>query len=115
MYLALAHQDTVAALRMLSGLPEMTEILQLWARLLEVQGKDSAAAAVLDWHDSNGPLYVLQRLEQAKIAERLGHRDEALRSYQFVVDMWRRADPELQPYVAEARAALARLSGENSP
>jgi len=115
MYLALARLDTVGALRILPRLPPLAETTQLWAKLLEAQGKDSAAEAVLDWHDSGGPLYVLQRLEQAKIAERRTDRDEALRSYQFVVDMWRRADPELQPYVSEARAALARLSGEESP
>ena len=115
MYLALARHDTAEVLRRLPGSPDWPENIQLWARLLEAQGKDSAAAAVLDWHDSGGPLYVLQRLEQAKIAERLGDRDEARRSYQFVVDMWRRADPELRPYVSDARAALMRLSGEKSP
>jgi len=29
-----------------------------------------------------------------------------------VVDVWRRADPELQPFVVEARNALARLTRE---
>jgi serine/threonine-protein kinase len=115
MYLALARRDTVAALRILPRLPPTAETNQLWAKLLESQGKDSAAAAVLDWHNSPGPLYVLQRLEQAKIAERLGDRDGAVGSYEFVVDMWRHADPELQPYVSEARAALARLSREKTP
>jgi hypothetical protein len=114
MYLALARKDTTAALRMLSDLPQAAETIWLWARLLEAQHRDAAAAAVLDWHGTEGPLYVLQRLEQAQIAERLGYRDEALRSYQFVIDMWRRADPELQPEVSEARAALLRLSGEKS-
>ena len=115
MYLALARHDTAEVLRLLPAAPHWPEVVQLWARLLEAQGKDSAAGAVLDWHDSGGPLYVLQRLEQAKIAERLDDRDEALRSYQFALDMWRSADPELQPYVSEARAALLRLSGEKRP
>ncbi len=30
----------------------------------------------------------------------------------FVAQSWMRADPELQPVVAEARAALGRLTGE---
>jgi hypothetical protein len=29
-----------------------------------------------------------------------------------VVDVWRHADPELEPYVREARAGLQRLAGE---
>jgi hypothetical protein len=28
---------------------------------------------------------------------------------QFVVDVWRRADPELQSFVVEARNALTRM------
>lgn len=35
----------------------------------------------------------------------------AARNYQFVVDVWRHADPELQPFVEESRSALARLAG----
>jgi hypothetical protein len=36
----------------------------------------------------------------------------ALESYQWVADVWRHADPELQPYVTEARAALEWLTAE---
>jgi hypothetical protein len=46
--------------------------------------------------------------------ERLGDTAQALRGYQTVLDLWRRADPELQPFVAEARAAMIRL-GSRSP
>jgi hypothetical protein len=59
-----------------------------------------------------GPLFVLGVLEQGRIAERLGERGKATRSYQFVLDAWRRPDPELQPLVVEARNALARLTSE---
>ncbi len=44
--------------------------------------------------------------------ERLGRRDKAIPEYRFVTDVWRHADPELQPYVEEAKAALQRLTGE---
>ena len=44
--------------------------------------------------------------------DRLGNEDEAIEAYAFVADSWRQADPGLQPVVEEARAALARLSGE---
>jgi hypothetical protein len=30
-------------------------------------------------------------------------------------DVWRNADPELQPFVAEARQALGRLTEEPAP
>jgi hypothetical protein len=57
---------------------------------------------------SSGPLFGLGKLEQGRIAERLGQRQKAIDCYQFVVDVWRHADPELEPYVREARAGLAR-------
>jgi hypothetical protein len=84
------------------------------ARLLTSQGQARQAGAVLDrwvW-SGEGPLFVLGVLEQGRIAEGLGERDKAMRSYQFVVDAWRRADPELQPFVVEARNALTRLTRE---
>jgi hypothetical protein len=34
------------------------------------------------------------------------------KSYAWVTGMWRNADPELQPYVREARERLTRLTGE---
>ena len=52
--------------------------------------------------------------EQAQVAERLGRRDEALRSYQFVVDMWRHPNQELSSYVTEARGGLQRLTQEGA-
>ena len=39
------------------------------------------------------------------------HGPGAARDYQFVVDVWRHSDPELQPFVEESRSALARLAG----
>jgi hypothetical protein len=51
-------------------------------------------------------------LERARIAERLGEVARAVEGYQYVAGMWRQADPELQPFVAEARQALGRLTAE---
>ena len=36
----------------------------------------------------------------------------AVDSYQFVLNAWRHADPELEPYVREARAGVERLSAD---
>jgi hypothetical protein len=84
------------------------------ARLLIALGQARQAGAVLDhwvW-SGGGPLLVLGVLERARIAEGLGERQKAMDSYQFVVDAWRHADPELEPYVREARAGLERLAAE---
>jgi hypothetical protein len=51
-------------------------------------------------------------LERGRVAERLGEREKAIESYRFVTEAWRRPDPELQPFVAEARQALGRLTAE---
>ena len=48
---------------------------------------------------------------RGRIAEQRGDTTAAIRSYRNLVDLWRDADPELQPRVAVARAALARLEG----
>jgi len=48
-------------------------------------------------------------LERGRIAERLGDRPTAIKYYRFVIQAWLHADPDLQPIVADARAALARL------
>jgi hypothetical protein len=37
---------------------------------------------------------------------------EARDSYRFVVDVWRHADPALEPYVRETRAGLERMVTE---
>jgi hypothetical protein len=84
------------------------------ARLLASEGLARQAGEVLDrwvWR-AEGPLFVLGVLEQGRIAEGLGERDKAMQSYQFVTDVWGRADPQLQPFVVEARNALARLTRE---
>ena len=51
-------------------------------------------------------------LERARIADRLGQRETAEELYHFVAERWKKADPELQPYVAEARERWERLSAE---
>ncbi len=48
-------------------------------------------------------------LHQAEIQEALLRPEKAAEHYARFVEMWREADPELQPRVEEARAALRRL------
>jgi serine/threonine-protein kinase len=60
------------------------------------------------------PSIVMWWLLRARAAEALGKRERAVQSYGWVAAMWRNADPELQPYVKEAREGLARLTAERN-
>jgi hypothetical protein len=122
-FLDLARGDTGAAIRKLSAIPD-TLCLADWytancfhlnltlARLLAARGEDRRAGALLErwrWSGGSTPSFVLATLELGRIAERLGSRREAAECYGFVVATWRRPDPELLSYVAQAREGLARL------
>ena len=83
-------------------------------RLLAARGRLTEAAALLDvqvaiWAN---PIDVLRALERARVRERLGNRERAVTDYAFVANSWQNADPELQPFVQEAKAALQRLVAE---
>ena len=118
-YLALARRDSTDALRRFTALPDtVCPCLPdriLTARLLAAGGRLAQAAALLEhawpWRtlDALEPVW---HLERARLAERMGERDVATAAYGFVVDVWRNADPGVQPLVEEARAALRRLAGE---
>jgi hypothetical protein len=64
------------------------------------------------WTITPSPTAVLWALLRGQVAERMNQRDLAIQSYSWVLGMWRKADPELQPYVTEAREGLARLTAE---
>jgi tetratricopeptide (TPR) repeat protein len=53
-----------------------------------------------------------QRL--GELWEQKNDRAKAARYYQKFVELWKNADPELQPKVADVRRRLARLSGAES-
>jgi serine/threonine-protein kinase len=121
-FLDLVRGDSAAAVRKLSAIPD-TLCLADWyttdcfylnlvlARLLEARGELRRAGERLErWRwSTGGPMFVLATLELGGIAERLGDKAKAEQHYGFVLAMWRRADPELAPYVTEAREGLARL------
>jgi eukaryotic-like serine/threonine-protein kinase len=62
------------------------------------------------WQDRQWRAYVIQRL--ADLHEFRGDHATAARYHAALIDLWRDADPELQPRVRYARQALARLAGE---
>jgi len=122
-YLALARGDTAEALRGFLVLPDsvcswsfcVLDRLTTVHLLLAVGRLNDATAAIdrpfpeqLYFSSAEG----LWRLERGRITEQVGRRAEAVREYSYVLDSWRNANEELQPYVQEARAALARLGAE---
>jgi len=120
-YRALALHDTTGALAAFATVPDslcpdcvLDELRK--GQLLALAGRNREAGELLDREPHNQmpmPLStVFWPLERGRVDERLGKKDEAIVAYRFVADVWRDADPELQPYVAEARAALKRLGGE---
>lgn len=116
-HLALARRDTADALRRLVALPDtlcpgcypdrLTR-----ARLLAAGGRRSEALRDLDEPLSGmeSPLEVIMAYERARVAEQLGLRAVAAQAYRLVADAWQFSDPEVQPYVTEAKRGLARLS-----
>jgi tetratricopeptide (TPR) repeat protein len=130
-HLALARGDTARALRGFDSLSTATTPCAWWcqngqllyARLLAARGRLDKAARilneppmlegnVLDASPAPLPSDILWYLERARVAERLGDRQRATEAYRYVTEAWRRPDPELERYVAEARAGLGRLTGK---
>ena len=115
-YAALTRRDTAEAVRRFAELPDsVCPCLYdriVTARLLGARGRRSEAAKLLDrsaplrfWDPFDG----LWWLERGRLAEALGQRARAIEANRYVADLWRYADPELQPYVREASAGLGRL------
>lgn len=116
-YISLARGDTDTAIRLLSGLTMGGTGGWIYepivaARLLASRSQLREAFALLDRDMPLGTPTALDGLwaiEHARLARRLGERDKARRSYDYVRRLWRNADPELQGFVREATEALARL------
>jgi serine/threonine-protein kinase len=120
-YLALSRGDTAITLRLLAALPDSLCRVCYFPRLTRVQllsarKEDREAVVLLDEPitdpNTETPSEVLWAIERGRVNERLGNRAKAAESYSFVAAVWRNADPELQPYVKEAKEALSRLSTE---
>ena len=117
-YVALAKGDSADALARFTSLPDTVcpcdydEIIT--SQLLSQKGKSREALAVFDGHYPHymSPAAGLWHLQRARAFEKVGRRDEAIDDYRFTAAVWQHADPELQPYVTEARQALARLTSE---
>ncbi len=116
--LALARGDTADAILRLETVEpgwlgsNLTVLVR--ARLLVAVGREAEALEVLqgryinDWPLASRVMWIMER---ARLADRLGQNESALRDYRFVSQVWADADPELQPIVREAEGAVTRLGG----
>lgn len=121
-YLALARRDTTEAIARFTWLIDSACAGCSWTRLftdiysaallLEARGRGTEAQRWLEYDVIHVPYPVYDiamGLVLGRIAERSGQLRKAIDAYRRVSLMWAEADPELQPMVAEARAALRRL------
>jgi hypothetical protein len=124
---ALARHDTTTALRLYERLPHsvaMPRPAWQWvdplahALLLAATGRHREAFAVLEDIDEvvsdapaigGNPLRMRFFLARGHEAEMLGDTAVAKSEYHYVLNSLAHADPELQPYVQDARAGLSRL------
>src|SRR5436190_4877030 len=123
-HLALARGDTTAALRLFETRPDTAAFGGsslddlVYAQLLVSRKRFNEAAALLErptvgFNPAPTPVEILRALQRGRVYEQLGKKDLAVDGYGFVVRAWRNHDPALQPYGAEARAALVRLAADN--
>jgi eukaryotic-like serine/threonine-protein kinase len=123
-HLRLAVRDTARALTLFTALPRdlcpacFLDRLTL-AQLLMDRRQDQDAMRILrvdhpTWTLTPSPTAVLWTLLRGRAAERLNQKELAVQSYAWVAGMWRKPDPELAPYVSEAREGLARLTAERN-
>jgi serine/threonine-protein kinase len=118
-YLTLVRGDSAEALKGFLALPQgicpacYFDRLTA-AQLLVEQQRNPEAWQLLQGEPPSIalPSAIIWRLLRGRVAERIGERERAIRSYAWVAGMWQNADRELQPYVTEAREGLARLTGE---
>jgi len=68
-----------------------------------------ATAGLGPWFTDRDALALTYR-RLGELYEQRGNRDKAMESYNKVLDLWKDADPELQPVLQDARQRLARLA-----
>ena len=117
-YLSLARADTSRAVEQFRALPDtvcscpydrITAAQLFLTRGLAEEARRTFAGQIPGFMS---PTEGFWRLMRGRTFEAVGEGDSAIVDYGFVVKLWQGADPALQPYVSEAKSALARLTGE---
>jgi DNA-binding SARP family transcriptional activator len=99
---------------------DLSEMLgsHAYARFLraEVLRELDRPQEALRWYGTLGELSTHElayvgpaHLRQAQLYERLGDGERAAHHYSVFLDLWRQADPQFQPLLADARRSLKRL------
>jgi eukaryotic-like serine/threonine-protein kinase len=123
-FIALAdkrYADAVTELRAGDIGPCTTCVAPVLGLAFDLAGQpDSAIATLTRYTDAtsimgkmNNDQYFLARSYErlGELWENKGDKAKAAENYTKFIDLWKTADPELQPKVAEAKARLAKLTG----
>ena len=70
------------------------------------------ALRLLDTFDGSWAFDARAALARAQLHEQRGERQQAIRSYARVVELWKDCDPELRPTWEAAQRGLERLTSE---
>ena len=117
------YRGTIAAeraMRAIYGCPECG-LFEIGAAFAKLGQADSARYYYERSLSHTGPYDVWQAVTRKAVTyqrlgelyEQAGDRKKAIDNYLKLADLWKNADPELQPVVKDAHARIARLSGEH--
>jgi len=117
------YRGTIAAeraMRAIYGCPECG-LFEIGAAFAKLGQADSARYYYEQSLSHTGPYVVWQAVTRkaatyqrlGELYEQAGDRKKAIDNYLKLADLWKNADPELQPVVTDAHARIARLSGEH--
>jgi tetratricopeptide (TPR) repeat protein len=115
--------DALAALRLAEARRERLTALPELGAVLDQAGQHDSAIAVYERYLTRGWLgrHLMDGWHRARVVYRLGElyeargdRERAIQRYGELVELWRTADPELQPAVQKARNRLAALRTETA-
>jgi tetratricopeptide (TPR) repeat protein len=95
-------------------------------RAYDAAGKPDSAAMMFEQYlatptwwkgeaETDGVRLPAIRERLGQLYEGLGNVPKAIENYKAFIELWKNADPELQPRVADARRRLARLTQPESP
>ena len=106
-----SYEESKCAVCGLYELGRAHEMIGAGDSALAVYERAVHTRGIFRWYEEAftlGPTY----WSLAELFEQSGDHRNAIEYYNRFIELWKDADPELQPQVQEARAALARLTDE---